>query len=41
MIDHILGTVVCNMVILLQINKITFENKSKPGQSFNRKLWFF
>ena len=40
MIEHISGTVLYNMVILLQINKITFEKsenleknplKSEPG----------
>ena len=30
--NHILGTAICNMhmIILLQINKLTFEKKWKP-----------
>ena len=50
MIDRICGTVVYNMAILLQINKIIFEkienlennsHKSEPASDFNRKLFFF
>ena len=31
---HISGTIICNMVILLQINKITFEKSENLEKKF-------
>ena len=33
--DHISGTAIYTMVILLKINKITFEKSKNPGKKFS------